>query len=81
MADRKMTLMKGEIREPLSPISSSRAAARTPSRKIRPTTNRTPGAKTPSSKKPGVSSDGCSYDRFIPNRSLMDPQVSWLTFK
>ena len=78
MAERKMRLMKGEIREPLSPLSSNHAAARTP--KARHSSVRTPGAKTPVSKKShGATSnqDGCSYDRFIPNRALMDAQVCY----
>lgn len=79
MADRKMALMKGEIREPLSPISANKATARTPHKRTasRNATARTPGNKTPNIKKSGAGTEGSMYDRFIPNRSLMNVQVSY----
>lgn len=78
MADRKMALMKGEIREPLSPISANKATARTPHKRTasRNATARTPGNKTPNIKKSGAGTEGSMYDRFIPNRSLMNVQQS-----
>ena len=83
MAERKSMLQKGEYREPLSPISLSQAASRTPMRKK--TTNltaKTPTAKTPSAKTPGKKgsslggSSTSDYDRYIPNRALMNNKVA-----
>jgi len=80
MADRKKLLMKGgSYREPLSPISSNKAATRTPRRNHKQTAcAKTPSAKTPSAKaKEGsTSGEGITYDRFIPNRAMMDNPMS-----
>jgi len=82
MAERKSMLQKGEYREPLSPISLSQAASRTPMRKKTSNmTAKTPTAKTPLAKTPGkkgtsISSSSTSdYDRFIPNRALMNNKL------
>ena len=72
MTDRKMTL-KGEVREPLSPISAARASARSPSRARSVSKHpKTPG----SCKKPVGKTENYGYDRFIPNRNIMDNDVS-----
>jgi len=78
MAERKSLLRKGEVREPLSPISQNQASTRTP-RKKKSTNNtvKTPSGKTPNVKSLSLSNtDGISYDRFIPNRALMNNEVS-----
>ena len=77
MADRKKMLMcKDATREPLSPILSNRPPTVTP-RRVRPQSSisKTPSTKTPKTKDLG-SSDGVTYDRFIPNRNMMDKEVS-----
>lgn len=77
MADRKKMLMcKDTTREPLSPISSNRPPTVTP-RRVKPHSaiSKTPSAKTPKTKDLG-SNDGVTYDRFIPNRNMMDKEVS-----
>eukprot|EP00111_Clytia_hemisphaerica_P017859 TCONS_00052819-protein len=81
MAERKSMLQKGGYREPLSPISLSQAASRTPMRKKTSNmTAKTPTAKTPLAKTPGkkgtsISSSSSDYDRFIPNRALMNNKL------
>lgn len=82
MAERKNQLMKGgTFREPLSPISLNQASTRTPGKKRNNSCiTKTPSGKTPSktpNKKSVTSSvsEGTGYDRFIPNRALMNKEV------
>ena len=79
MADRKKSLMKKfDGREPLSPISGNRP--HTPHKRSKYiSATMTPNAKTPS-KRSAVVSEGYAYDRFIPNRALIDPQVSLMLY-
>lgn len=74
MADRKMAVMKGDVREPLSPISAARASARTPARaNAIPRKSQTPGSGI---KKGSGKNENHAYDRFIPNRKMMDNEAS-----
>jgi len=82
MAERKYQLMKGgTFREPLSPISLNQASTRTPGKKRNTSCiTKTPSGKTPSktpNKKSVTSSvsEGTGYDRFIPNRALMNKEL------
>lgn len=71
MADKRSMLMKAEVREPLSPLTAAQVRSK----------NRTPVRTKfiPKPQTPGTSGMKCSsknenhgYDRFIPNRQLMD---------
>lgn len=81
MAERKNQLMKGAYREPLSPISLNQASSRTPHKKqnvscvTKTPSVKTPSAKTPSKKLITSSNNEGGYDRFIPNRALMNKEV------
>lgn len=75
MAERTNALKKGEVREPLSPISLNHASTRTPNKRRNHSmiSAKTETSKTPL-KKVGGNTDGV-YDRFIPNRSLMNNEL------
>ena len=74
MADRK-SVLKGGTREPLSPISNETASSRTPGRRLKDPRYDTP-SRSPGCRKKSTNPEGTSYDRFIANRAMMDPQVS-----
>ena len=79
MAERRNQLMKsGAYREPLSPISLNQASSRTPHKKRNTSfMAKTPSGKATPNKKSLTSSnnEGAGYDRFIPNRALMNKEV------
>ena len=80
---RKAMLKAESAREPLSPVTYNLQGVRTPRRNggaahctHTKTPGKTPGKTDKTPKRPGTQRhDSAAYDRFIPNRCLMDKEV------